>query len=219
MSYNLATHWPVRPKSVWWHLGGLPAWRPAIAADVRLTAGMEPADPGRDESGRVAGSRNRGGRRTRAKGSAEEPFESEGDSSPSRVGTRHVRNHRPTRPSHQSARLLGSSPDTAPTAALQRVIEGRPRHAEAAAHRGLAGAAVEGGGDLIDLLGIEGRRPTAPRPRRRAAASPAFTRSRISARSYWARAPKMENSSSPCGVVVSMCSVSERKPTPRPSGR
>ena len=41
------------------------------------------------------------------------------------------------------------------------------------------------------------------RPRRLAAARPATTRSRVRARSYWASAPKMPNSSSPCGVVVS----------------
>jgi len=53
------------------------------------------------------------------------------------------------------------------------------------------------------------------RPRRLAAASPAITRSRVSARSYCARAPNSENSNSPCGVVVSICSVSDRNAIPR----
>jgi hypothetical protein len=53
-------------------------------------------------------------------------------------------------------------------------------------------------------------------PRRLAAASPATTRSRVSARSYWVRAPKIENSSSPCGVVISICSISDLKAMPLP---
>gem|GEM_PF-4778347 len=53
------------------------------------------------------------------------------------------------------------------------------------------------------------------RPRRRAAASPACTLSWINARSNCASAPKIWNRSSPCGQVVSICSVSERKATPR----
>jgi len=47
-------------------------------------------------------------------------------------------------------------------------------------------------------------------PRRLAAASPAMTRSHVSARSYCTSAPKIENSNSPWGVVVSISSVSER---------
>jgi len=46
------------------------------------------------------------------------------------------------------------------------------------------------------------------RPHRLAAASPAFTRSWTSARSYWASAPNTENKSSPCALVVSIASVS-----------
>ena len=53
------------------------------------------------------------------------------------------------------------------------------------------------------------------RPRRRAAARPALTRSRVSDRSNCASAPKIWKSNSPCGVVVSICSVSERNATPR----
>ena len=53
------------------------------------------------------------------------------------------------------------------------------------------------------------------RPRRRAAARPALTRSRVSDRSNCASAPKTLNRNSPCGVVVSICSVSERNATPR----
>jgi len=60
---------------------------------------------------------------------------------------------------------------------------------------------------------IGGRPPW--RPRRFAAASPAITRSRVSVRSYCASAPKRENSRSPCGVVVSICSVSDRNAIPR----
>src|ERR1022692_4970078 len=56
-----------------------------------------------------------------------------------------------------------------------------------------------------------GRPPT--RPRRRAAANPATTRSRVRARSYWASAPNTWNNNSPDAVVVSMPSVSERKAT------
>lgn len=53
------------------------------------------------------------------------------------------------------------------------------------------------------------------RPRRLAAARPATTCSRVSARSYRAGDPKMSNNSSPCGVVVSICSVRDRNATPR----
>jgi hypothetical protein len=59
----------------------------------------------------------------------------------------------------------------------------------------------------------EGRPPR--RPRRRAAARPALTRSCVRDRSNCARAPKTWNSNSPCGVVVSICSVSERNAIPR----
>ena len=52
-------------------------------------------------------------------------------------------------------------------------------------------------------------------PRRRAAARPALTRSRVSDRSNCASAPKTWNRNSPCGVVVSICSVSERNAPPR----
>lgn len=48
------------------------------------------------------------------------------------------------------------------------------------------------------------------RPRRRAAAGPAWTRSWISDLSNCARAPKTWSRNSRCGVVVSICSVSER---------
>jgi hypothetical protein len=60
---------------------------------------------------------------------------------------------------------------------------------------------------------IGGRPPL--RPRRFAAESPAITRSRVSARSYCASAPKRENSNSLCGVVVSICSVNHRNAIPR----
>jgi hypothetical protein len=53
------------------------------------------------------------------------------------------------------------------------------------------------------------------RPRRRAAARPARTRSWIRDRSNCARAPKTWNRNSPCGVVVSICSVSDRNATSR----
>src|SRR3546814_8587214 len=49
----------------------------------------------------------------------------------------------------------------------------------------------------------------------RAARRPAWVRSRIRSRSNWASEPKMLNTSIPPDVVVSICSVSERKPTPR----
>ena len=65
----------------------------------------------------------------------------------------------------------------------------------------------------VSILIIGGRPPW--RPRHFAAASPAITRSRVSARSYCASAPKRENSNSPCGVVVSICSVSDRNAIPR----
>ena len=52
------------------------------------------------------------------------------------------------------------------------------------------------------------------RPRRRAAARPALTRSWINERSNCASAPKTWNRNSPCGVVVSIRSVSERNATP-----
>ena len=53
------------------------------------------------------------------------------------------------------------------------------------------------------------------RPRRRAAARPARTRSWVNDRSNCASAPKTWNRNSPCGVVVSICSVSERNAMPR----
>ncbi len=53
------------------------------------------------------------------------------------------------------------------------------------------------------------------RPRRRAAARPARTRSWVRERSNCASAPKTWKRNSPCGVVVSICSVSERNATPR----
>ena len=53
------------------------------------------------------------------------------------------------------------------------------------------------------------------RPRRRAAARPARTRSWIRDRSNCASAPKTWNRNSPCGVVVSICSVNDRNATPR----
>ncbi len=66
---------------------------------------------------------------------------------------------------------------------------------------------------IVSASMLGGRPPR--RPRRRAATKPAITRSRVSARSYWASAPKSENSNSPWGVLVSICSVSDRKATPR----
>ena len=65
----------------------------------------------------------------------------------------------------------------------------------------------------FSALTATGRPPR--RPRRRGAASPACTRSWISARSNCASAPKMWNSNSPCGVVVSICSVRDRNATQR----
>ena len=53
------------------------------------------------------------------------------------------------------------------------------------------------------------------RSRRFAAARPAILHSRVGARSYWASAPNIENSTSPCGVVVTICSVSDRNATCR----
>ena len=53
------------------------------------------------------------------------------------------------------------------------------------------------------------------RPRRRAASSPARTRSWISDRSNCASAPNTLNRNSPCGVAVSICSVKDRNATPR----
>src|SRR5215831_410852 len=52
-------------------------------------------------------------------------------------------------------------------------------------------------------------------PRLLAASSPAKMRSVVSARSYWARDPNTWKRNSPCGVVVSICSVSDRNATPR----
>ena len=40
-------------------------------------------------------------------------------------------------------------------------------------------------------------------------------RSCVDARSYGANAPQTRNRNAPCGVVVSICSVSERNATPR----
>ncbi len=63
----------------------------------------------------------------------------------------------------------------------------------------------------VSLLG----RPP-PRPRARAAASPAMVRSLMRTRSNWASAPKTWKTSMPLAVVVSIPSVSERKPLPPP---
>lgn len=57
------------------------------------------------------------------------------------------------------------------------------------------------------------------RPRRLAAARPAVTRSRVSARSYWARDPKIPNSSSPYGCRVSAGRPSFKPPLTPPGGR
>ena len=51
-------------------------------------------------------------------------------------------------------------------------------------------------------------------PRRLAVARPALMRSCVKARSYWAKALNPLNSNAPWGVVVSLCSVNERKATP-----
>ena len=56
-----------------------------------------------------------------------------------------------------------------------------------------------------------GRPPV--RPRFFAAANPATIRSFAKARSNWAKDPNMLNKNSPWGVVVSICSVSERNAT------
>jgi len=63
---------------------------------------------------------------------------------------------------------------------------------------------------------IDGLRPPL-RPRLAAAAIPALVRSRIRSRSNWPRAPKTWKISRPPGVVVSIASVSDRRPTPRAS--
>ena len=47
------------------------------------------------------------------------------------------------------------------------------------------------------------------------ALNPALVRSRIKSRSNWPSAPNTWKMSRPPGVVVSMLSVSDRKPTPR----
>ena len=49
------------------------------------------------------------------------------------------------------------------------------------------------------------------------ALNPALVRSRIKSRSNWPSAPNTWKMSRPPGVVVSMLSVSDRKPTPRAS--
>ncbi len=49
------------------------------------------------------------------------------------------------------------------------------------------------------------------------ALNPALVRSRIKSRSNWLSAPNTWKMSRPPGVVVSMLSVSDRKPTPRAS--
>ncbi len=54
-------------------------------------------------------------------------------------------------------------------------------------------------------------------PRAAAAVNPALVRSRIKSRSNWPSAPNTWKMSRPPGVVVSMASVRERKPTPRAS--
>ena len=53
------------------------------------------------------------------------------------------------------------------------------------------------------------------RPRARTAARPARVRSLMISLSNSARAPKMWNCSRPAEVVVSICSVSERRPISR----
>ena len=94
----------------------------------------------------------------------------------------------------------------------QRAEQGAAFDAKRMASRGLCGPGVQCRDQGAELLRIDGGRPAPPRrPRRRAAASPACTRSWMSARSNWARAPNIWNRNSPCGVVVSICSVSERK--------
>lgn len=84
----------------------------------------------------------------------------------------------------------------------------RFRHAAALDMPSLSAARMDS--NLSSVM-VGGRPPT--RPRRRAAASPAVTRSLVKARSYWASAPKTWNSSSPDAVVVSIPSVSDRKAT------
>jgi hypothetical protein len=83
---------------------------------------------------------------------------------------------------------------------------------EGAAHRGFRRAAFERRDDGRHLsASIATGRP----PRRRAAARPARTRSWVNDCSNCASAPKTWNRNLPCGVVVSICSVSERNATPR----
>jgi hypothetical protein len=55
--------------------------------------------------------------------------------------------------------------------------------------------------------------------RRLAAANPTLMRSCVKAHSYWTSAPNTLNRKTPCGVVVSICSVRERNATPRVQGR
>ena len=101
-----------------------------------------------------------------------------------------------------------------PADALKRIDQSGARDLEGAARGGFAGAVFQRGDNLFQLFGVNGGWTAARRPRRLAAAKPAMTRSRVKARSYCARAPKTENRSSPCGVVVSICSVRERNATP-----
>ena len=66
---------------------------------------------------------------------------------------------------------------------------------------------------IVSSLIAYGRPPRLPRLF--AASSPAIMRSLVSARSYCASAPNTLKRNSPCGVVVSICSVRDRKATPR----
>ena len=79
----------------------------------------------------------------------------------------------------------------------------------------LVGAAIECRDHRRELLGIDRRRASSPASAPQAAARPAMTRSWVRDRSNCASAPKTWNRNSPCGVVVSICSVSERNATPR----
>ena len=88
-------------------------------------------------------------------------------------------------------------------------------HLEAAADAGLARTGLECVGDLCDPFWVEGLRSASPTSpplgRGQARQDPlAYERPLV-----LGKRPKIENSSSPYGVVVSICSVSERKATPR----
>ena len=96
---------------------------------------------------------------------------------------------------------------------LIKVLRLMPKVRQTAA---LVGAAIEGRDHRRELLGIDGRRAAsssaAPLARRLSQPAPAPG---SSDRSNCASAPKTWNRNSPCGVVVSICSVSERNATPR----